>query len=50
MLLPAESLVALGLLDWAEMLERGLLMYPWGWSDNSGEVFWKQLRVEEVVA
>jgi 2-(3-amino-3-carboxypropyl)histidine synthase len=50
MLLPAESLVALGLLDWAEMLERGLLMYPWGWADNSGEVFWKQLRVEEVVA
>ncbi len=49
MLLPAESLVALGLLDWAEMLERGLLMYPWGWADKSGEAFWKQLRVREVV-
>jgi len=50
LLLPAETLVALGLLDWFEMLSNGLLMYPWGWAGGSGEFFWKHLRAKEVVA
>ncbi|MEM4328201.1 MAG: diphthamide biosynthesis enzyme Dph2 [Candidatus Caldarchaeum sp.] len=48
LLLPAESLVALGLLEWSEVVDRGLLMYPWGWSDKeSSRRFWNRLREVE---
>ncbi|MEM1942828.1 MAG: diphthamide biosynthesis enzyme Dph2 [Candidatus Caldarchaeum sp.] len=48
LLLPAESLVALGLLEWDEVVDKGLLMYPWGWSDReSSRRFWSRLREVE---
>ncbi|MEM0440943.1 MAG: diphthamide biosynthesis enzyme Dph2 [Candidatus Caldarchaeum sp.] len=43
-LLPVETLVALGLLDWVEVVEKGFLMYPWGWhSKEIGGKIWKQV-------
>ncbi len=44
-LLPSETMVALGLLKWEEVVEGGLLMYPWGWAEkNMAERFWNSLK------
>ncbi|MCS7136943.1 MAG: diphthamide biosynthesis enzyme Dph2 [Candidatus Caldarchaeum sp.] len=44
MLLPVEVLVALGLVDWDEVVEKGFIMYPWGWHEREvGEKFWNLL-------
>ncbi len=47
-LLPMETLVALGLIEWEYVLEKGLLMYPWGWNPKEGEIFWKIIRGERI--
>ncbi|MCS6769227.1 MAG: diphthamide biosynthesis enzyme Dph2 [Candidatus Caldarchaeum sp.] len=48
-LLPAECLVALGLMDWGEVVENGLLMYPWGWTGReAARKFWGSLRELKV--
>jgi len=47
LLLPMETLVALGLVEWDYVLEHGLLMYPWGWSPREGEAFWKIIRGDQ---
>jgi len=44
LLLPAEVLVALGLLRWEDVLDRGLLMYPWGLHTPDAHLFWDPLR------
>ncbi|MDJ0272888.1 MAG: diphthamide biosynthesis enzyme Dph2 [Candidatus Caldarchaeum sp.] len=49
MLLPVEALVALGLMEWEEVVEHGFLMYPWGWHDEKvGERFWRGVRLLQV--
>ena len=52
-LLPAECLVALRLLSWEDIINKGMLMLPWGWSGEASKIFWKILngsrsRREEV--
>jgi len=46
LLLPAEVLVSLGLLQWEYVVENGLLMYPWGWAPRElAQKFWQGFEV-----
>lgn len=50
LLLPMEALVALNLIAWDYIIDRGLLMYPWGWSSGEGRIFWRILRGDGISA
>ncbi|MEM2555935.1 MAG: diphthamide biosynthesis enzyme Dph2 [Candidatus Caldarchaeum sp.] len=45
-ILPAEAMVAMNALSWEEVVDEGLLMYPWGWTGGqAADKFWRPLRM-----
>lgn len=49
LLLPVEALVSLGLIEWEEVVDKGFLMYPWGWySREVGERIWKAVSAVQL--
>ena len=45
-LLPAEALVAVGILEWKQLVEHGLIMFPWGYVGEKTKELWKILVSE----
>ena len=46
LLLPVEALVAVGVLDWGYVIEKGLLMFPWGYVGEEAKLLWRIIADE----
>lgn len=46
LLLPAEVLVAVGILEWSFLVEKGLIMFPWAYSDENSKTVWRLIAGE----